>query len=275
MGSHFKKPARIRDRLWIWAHEAGSYGDSFNLPGRSRMAPVEAAMYLGVPNLIMVRYNGLPKPPYDPLAISFRPLQQVVWSIVGARGLAEDEDRAEVLKLAKRFPNIGGVMMDDFFQAPEEGKTAAAFTFDQLRALRQQLEIGRRRLDLWVVIYTHQLTEAVVPYLELCDVVTLWTWQADGLANLESNFAKLEELLPGKRKVLGCYLWDFGTARAMSLDSMKQQCELGLAWLRAGRIEGMIFLASPICDLELEAVEWTRQWIAEVGDEAIPGGGNV
>ena len=40
-------------------------------------------------------------------------------------------------------------------------------------------------------------------------------------------------------------------------------------WLRQGRIEGMIFLASCICDLELEAVEWTRRWIAEVGGESV------
>ena len=40
----------------------------------------------------------------------------------------------------------------------------------------------------------------------------------------------------------------------------------GLEWLRQGRIEGMVFLASCICDMGLETVEWTRQWIAEVGD---------
>jgi hypothetical protein len=195
----------------------------------------------------------------------------VVWSIVGARGESVDTDRADVISLATRFHNISSVILDDFFQAPEEGETVAAFTFDELRALRQQLAIGTRQLDLWVVVYTHQLTESVVPYLNFCDVVSFWTWRAEDLANLESGFAKLEKLLPTKRKVLGCYMWDFGAARPMPLDCMKQQCELGRAWLQAGRIDGMIFLASPICDLELEAVEWTRQWIAEVGDEPVAG----
>jgi hypothetical protein len=50
---------------------------------------------------------------------------------------------------------------------------------------------------------------------------------------------------------------------------MQKQCLLGLEWLRKGRIEGMIFLASCICDLNLEAVEWTRNWIREVGDGKI------
>ncbi len=52
---------------------------------------------------------------------------------------------------------------------------------------------------------------------------------------------------------------------------MKHQCELSLQWLKQRRIEGLIFLASCICDLELEAVEWTRRWIAEVGDQPISG----
>ena len=55
----------------------------------------------------------------------------------------------------------------------------------------------------------------------------------------------------------------------MPLDLMRHQCELGLRWLRQGRIEGMIFLASCLCDLELEAVEWTRNWIAQVGQKQV------
>ncbi len=34
-----------------------------------------------------------------------------------------------------------------------------------------------------------------------------------------------------------------------------------------GRIEGMIFLASNVCDLELDTVEWTRKWIADVAQQ--------
>lgn len=269
MRSNAAEPECIRDRFWIWAHEAGSYATAFELPGISRMTPVEGAFYLGVPNIIMVRYNDKPAPPYYQYAIPFRPLKQVVWSIVGATGVTEQHDRAEVLKLAARFPNITGVIMDDFFQDPEAGGMRPAIALDELRNLRQELATPGRKLDLWAVLYTHQLAQPVGPYLELCDEVTFWTWEAKNLKDLESNFQKLERLVPSTNKVLGCYMWDFGTARPMPTDLMRSQCELGLGWLQAGRIEGMIFLASPICDLELEAVEWTRRWIAEVGDERL------
>ena len=49
----------------------------------------------------------------------------------------------------------------------------------------------------------------------------------------------------------------------------QEQCELGLEWLKQGRIDGMIFLASCICDLDLETVEWTRKWIQKVGDQEL------
>ena len=45
--------------------------------------------------------------------------------------------------------------------------------------------------------------------------------------------------------------------------------ELGLAWLKAGRIDGMIFLANNICDMGFEAVEAARSWIAENGEQGL------
>lgn len=89
------------------------------------------------------------------------------------------------------------------------------------------------------------------------------------LSELEENFERVEHLAPSCRKVLGCYMWDYGNRKPMPISLMERQCQIGLQWLRDGRIDGMIFLASCICDLELETVEWTRRWIREVGDEPI------
>ena len=65
------------------------------------------------------------------------------------------------------------------------------------------------------------------------------------------------------------YMWDFGTKRPMSVDRMKQQCELALKLLLQRCIEGLFFLATNICDLDLETVNWPRRWIAKVGDEPL------
>lgn len=258
---------RVRDRCWIWGHEAGSHDAGWDIPGSSRMTPAEGAFYLGVPNLIMVRYGGKPSPPFDQYAVPFRALKNVVWSIVGAGGQTQDEERTHVLELAARFPVITGVMMDDFFRSPTDGGEMGALSLDELRGVQDQLKVSGRKLNLWVVLYNHQLTLPVEEHLSLCDKVAFWTWKAHDLKDLERNFEVAEKKAPSCGKVLGCYMWDYGEKVPMPLDQMKMQCETGLRWLREGRIEGMIFLASCICDLEIETVEWTRDWIAEVGDE--------
>ena len=64
-------------------------------------------------------------------------------------------------------------------------------------------------------------------------------------------------------------MWDYGPKKSMSVEHMAHQCDLALKWLKEGRIEGVVFLASCICDLDLDAVEWTREWIQSVKDQAL------
>jgi hypothetical protein len=261
----------LKDKLWLWGHDAGAHNDSWGLPRPSRITPSEAAFYLGIPNLIMVRYLGRPPLPFDQYALPFRALRQVVWSAVGAGGQTDESERAHVLELAARQPNITGLMLDDFFGSEQaaQGQDQAALPPDPLRELRRQLTADGRRLHLWAVLYEHQLEKPLAPWLELLDLVSFWTWDSDKLRGLEGNLERLEQVAGSCGRVLGCYLWDYGKKKPMPLDLMQHQCETGLRWLRQGRLEAMIFLASCLCDLELEAVEWTRDWIAEVGEQPL------
>lgn len=257
---------KVRDKFWIWGHDSGSHDNQFGIKKSSRMTPVEGAFYLGVPNIIMVRYDDRPAPPFDQYTIAFRPLKQVVWSIVGAGGAAADNEIEMARDLAINFPNFSGVVMDDFFRYDPASGRVAVHTVDTLNEVQKRLALPDKKLDLWVVLYNHQLEHPVEEHLAACDVISFWTWTSERLGLLEQNFKRVEDMAPSCRKVLGCYMYDYGNGKPMPIDLMKRQCELGLQWLRSGRIEGMIFLASCICDLEFETVEWTRQWISEVGD---------
>ena len=262
--------SKVKDRFWIWGHEAGSHNNQYGLKGLSRMTPAEGAFYLGVPNIIMVRYEGKPAPPFDQNALALTPLKQVVWSIVGAGGQTTADEVDTVQNLAKRFPNIYGVIMDDFFRKPDKEGRIAVHTPEELKAIKKRLIVEGRKPDLWVTLYTHNLDlPNLEEHLKQCDVITYWTWHAETLKKLEQNFSRLEALTPSSRKVLGCYMWDYGDHRPLPLTLMRHQCQLGLKWLREECIEGMIFLASCICDLGLEAVEWTRKWIRDVGEEKL------
>ena len=261
-----KPKVKVRDKFWLWGHAAGSHNPVYNLPRPSRMTPAEAAFYMDIANLIMVVIGDNPAPPFDLYARALSPLKQVVWSIVGD-GDSKRVDIEEVIKLAERFPNINGAIMDDFFH---DRKAIARHSLDDIARFRQQLRNTVRPLDLWVVLYDHQLDWPVQEHLSLCDKVTFWTWEADNLKNLENNFSHFEQLVPDTcSKILGCYMWDYGKKRPMPLAAMQKQNKLGLRWLQEGRIQGMIFLASCICDLDIDTVEWTKRWIAEVGDREL------
>ena len=267
-GAAVPSAGAVRDRFWLWGHPAGSHNKNWNLPAPSRITPVEAAFYMSLPNMIHVRYYGDPEPPFQQFAIPFRALREVVWSLVGASGATDSREREAVLELAAENPNFSGVMMDDFFTGNKEGKLAA-LTVSELQRLQKRLKGGGKSLDLWVVLYDHQLEDPVRGHLKQCDVVTFWTWKAADLRDLKPNFEKVEKLAPTTRKALGCYMWDYGEKKPLPVATMEKQCELGLEWLKQGRIDGMIFLASCICDLGLETVEWTREWIQKVGGEKL------
>jgi len=276
-----KKAETVRDRLWIWGHPAGAYNDNFikDLPRKSTVEPVAAADYMGIRNMIFVLWERRPVPPFDEYYQPFKKLDRVIWSLTGASGLTSAEEREHAYKLAAENPNVAGFILDDFFHghvtdtaadvAPTETTPfEAALAPDELKAIREQLVIGGKRLPLVVVVYTGQISPRALQHLEQTDQITMWTWDPAHLKDLESNFERLEELAPGKPIYLGCYMYDFLHSRPLSMDLMKRQCQVGLGWLAEGRIEGMIFLATPLCDVGLEAVEWARGWIAEVGDEA-------
>jgi hypothetical protein len=207
---------------------------------------------------------------FEQYAISFRPLERIVWFIAGGgKMIAGPKSLEAALQLAQKFPNIVGLVMDDFFRNTLDGGKVGTLTPHELSYVQSQLNVNDHKLDLWAVVYDHDLDYNIVEYLDHVDIVTYWTWEAKNLDQLEDAFARLEKLAPRGRKLLGCYMWDFGAKEPIPMHMMQRQCHLGLDWIRAGRIEGMIFLGSGICDLSLEAVDWTRNWIREVGGETV------
>jgi hypothetical protein len=276
---HSAEPAKVRDRLWVWAHHEGTYNGHWGLPGKSRITPIEGAAYLGVPNVIFIGTFGA-EFPLEQYAIPFRGMDRVMWSMFGGVdqtsevGRQRAEERQRVLELAQGMPNFTGVFVDDFFVSRPAAKgqkptLTGVMSLEDLRRLRQRLVFGPRRVDLAMTLYTHQFDPAIVPYMQLFDVVSVWTWKAADLPQLEPNMQRFWQMSPKSRTLLGLYMWDFGIHKPMPIAAMQHQCDLGLKWLHEGRVEGLILLATNICDLNLETVEWTRAWVARVGNEPL------
>ena len=110
-----QKERTVRDRLWIFACVAGADNEGWNLPQPSRMTPAEGAYYLGVPNLLLIRWQNQPPMPFDQYAIALRPLKRVVWSMVGYGGKTGQAKivRDAQAKVAKTVKHVACFNTDD------------------------------------------------------------------------------------------------------------------------------------------------------------------
>jgi hypothetical protein len=427
----------IRDHLWVWAHPEGSYnGPQWGLAKDSRVTPLESAVWLGCPNVILIHYGDLPRQPLSQYAKPLEAARSVMWSIVGGGGETSDAMRAAVLELAPSMPNLTGLFMDDFFhfrgtppaqwlaapgtpfpvtvditlrepvevcavelvqsdwvtgdhrtrdalveveaetgrqsasslvsvpdtpggtvsvdvlatavtrihvrilgshdrsgamscglsairlrhearmlvvddalievssRYPSGGRTieermavtdgsaganwadpalmapdvliareppvAASLTPRELADLRDDLQALGRPLELGVAIYDYQLgAPSIRQHLDLIDVAILWHWDPNDLRELTTNIERLRQLAPGKRTMIGLYMWDFARGCEIPLDLHRDACARALELLQSERIDGIVFLAGNLCDLDIPAVEWTRSWIAEHGDHLV------
>lgn len=293
----------VRDRLWIFAVAAGlndSYLELGNVRGGSRMTPAEGAFWLGVPNMLFIRAYDIPPLPgtleswraktaFEQYAISFQPLDRVVWSVVGSSGKGGLNELPHAISLAKKFPNFMGAYLDDFIvdaRKQPDGRVAGrpALQPDELKRAREQMRPIGRPMELWVTLYTHEInvarkTEApayrgceppLASFLDQFDVLTLWTWNSDELRELEENLVALEKIAPKNARIaLGLYIWDFHNRKPVPVDLMQHQCDLGLKWLQEGRISDMIFLANTVLDVGLPSAELSREWIKKNGNEKL------
>jgi hypothetical protein len=153
-------------------------------------------------------------------------------------------------------------------------------TLDELRQARAQIQATERPLEMWITLYTLEINPSKVGFkacepplanfLDQFDVLTLWTWNSDELPELEENLAALEKIAPKKARIaLGLYLWDFVNKKPVSVDLMKHQCDLGLKWLKEGRISDMIFLANTMLDVGMPSAEFAREWVKKNGGEKL------
>ena len=268
----------VRDRLWIWGRPAGIYNNThFRATGlRSTVEPVDGAEQMGIKNVTFIATDKLP--PLDEYYRPFERLDRVYWSLVAAGGGTSRAAREAAFALAKKQKNIVGFILDDFFHESNVGNAAdpgpnrpfrAALTPAELRAIREHPVRGAR-LPLMSVIYTAQVKPGARAHLAEVDQICLWTWRPEDLKNLEANFTALEQLAPNKQLWLGCYMFDFHRNKPLPVGLMEKQTALAHQWLKAGRIAGIIFLSTGTVGAGLEAVDWTRQWIRDHGDERLP-----
>ena len=267
--TNLQAESTLKDRLWIWSHGEGTMEGKYNLPSGGIISPSEAAKKMGIPNICMIRWLGKPEPPFDAYIQQFTDVKRFAWSVIDSAPETYPEKVQSALEIAKCMPNLTTLYLDDFFigkaspdtSSLETAESPAQLNFEETRELYNKIHALERPLDLAVVVYSNQLHPAIRKHIKYCDIVSFWTWKASDLPNLNFFFEQYYSMFPGKRTLLGIYMWDFGERQPMPLELMELQCEYALQLFQEGKIEGIIFHSSPLVDTNLEAVEWAKDWI--------------
>ena len=263
----------IRDCFWIWGHDAGAHHPArfnWHIPGENKMGPWEGAQYLGgIPNCCRVVFDGKPQPPFDIASKELDQFKKVVWSIIGdsssKRNNNGGDDLPEVLRQAETHSNIIGAIVDDFFTKTGEARIPA----DRFREIANILHHAPRPLELWLVFYASLFGKDYSPWLDSVDVLTFWSWSPAEVRNAESNIGILKKICPGKPILAGCYIYNYGDACPLDMDTMRYQMDLYRSLLLKGEIEGVIVCSNTVADCGLEAPEYLRKWLIQHGDEPI------
>lgn len=270
---------KLREKLWLWGHGRqceNIEGQPLNLrgrPGIGRLNCAEAAREMGIPNICRIVIEPAEKPPYDEELRTSSDMENIVWSVLGCGKIDARCEVETILENAKKYPNITGGIMDDFFPNTNHQKTKI-YTPEVLKNMRSRLhtEAGRK-LDLWVVVYRWDFEYenfSIKPYLDECDVATIWTYNPQELVNLEDTYKKMRSVWGYDRPLYaGCYMWSFAEKKPISSELMKLQLDTYYKWIKEGKIDGIIFCHNYLVDLDIEAVHYTKQWIKDHAEEII------
>ena len=64
----------------------------FGLPRNSTITPVDAAKYLGAPNIMFIRAADKPAYPFEEYAAAFKDVRNLQWSLTGSSGATSSEE---------------------------------------------------------------------------------------------------------------------------------------------------------------------------------------
>lgn len=263
---------KLRDKMWLWGHPEGRYNHEFGNEGESRMTPMEACLYLGVRNTFMSPVGWkVDRRQYNK---SFITLREVGWECYKA---GETPDLINpIIEEAKNFPNNGRVVFDDFKRQNRYGDYTTLKMEDLFEVNRRLHEDAPHPMSMWMVLYSgefgngKELDEAFKPYIEPFDGIIMWVWKESDVPLFPEKFEEFKELTKHKRRMLGCYLYNFGESKQADPEVVKWQLDLYREKLMAGEIEGIVLHSNPMADLDYPAFEVAREWMLNHGDEEIP-----
>lgn len=258
----------LRERFWLWGHPEGRYNHLYGNMQTSRMTPAEGCLYLGIRNTFMVPVGvDVNRRQYNK---SFKTLRQVGWEVYDAG--VNPEIIEPYIAEAADFANIGCVVFDDF-QRGDGYKNIPPDNLWKIRARLHENEV--RPLDMWMVLYTHEFgtdeakDEDFRRYIEPFDGIIMWTWKESDVPLIDGKFEIFKRLTPDNRRMLGCYLYNFGEDRQATGSAVRWQLDRYRELILSGEAEGVVLHTNTMADLDYEAYDTAVEWMEKHGDETV------
>ncbi len=255
----------IAERLWLWGHPEGSCNSYTGATRQRSHSPAQGARYLGVRNIFYVPF-GHPMEinacASDQEAIAQTGLSMEAWGEPGVDHLEK------TLGLAPLFPNLDRVIIDDFFNGGiSHSRRWNQMSVAQLQEVKER--VNAAGYPFWVVLYQTQLEMPIKEHLDVFDGVSFWFWDEPTKEGYERYSKSFLEMTPGKRRLIGCYLYNFGLKQPATAELVRYQMDRNRERMQAGEIEGMVLHNNDLQGLGFEAYEAAREWITAHGGERI------
>jgi hypothetical protein len=241
----------IKDKLWIWGHPVNSLKGSFGITKDSAVSPMEGAKYLGANNIFYVPMGRK----IDRIACNqdMRDVARVGWSI------ESEQQLLDLIDQKKEYPNLSIAIFDDFFNPENTGWNYTNYTIEKMLEMREKLHtVG---IEMWVVLYTRLLDMDIKDYLEVFDGVSFWYWHETSEEDFEEKNNWLFENTKGQKRLIGCYLYDFGNQRELPAETVRYQLDKNLTYIKEGKIDGVILHTNAVGGMGFEAYEEAKRWV--------------
>ncbi len=247
-------PGKLRDRMWLWGTVVNALAKDYGFP-ESRITIGEGLAEFSLSNAMMAGFL----PPAEDEYAAVAHCDSLLWEMSFEDGFAFEEPVGPIVELHERHENVRGVLLDDF-STTEISKGATPDVLERMRAALPE------SFQLWIVVYGMSLDiPNLSEFLKHVDGVSFWVWNARDLPLMREQVARCNEMSAGKPMVLGNYLYDFGDGAPLTRDQMTMQLDVSAELVRAGECEGLCLLGSPVMDIGLESIAWTKEWIQQNG----------
>ena len=253
--------AKLKSKAWIWGHPTNSLVGCAAIPEGNATGPVEGMYQLNAENVFWIHFGRAVETRRESAEQMEENCRNFGWRLVPGR------DVNYVLEEKKSFSHLTVVAYDDFFCPEWEVNNWTAHPADAVREERRRLnEAG---IELWCVHYERHIERDIAAYLDAFDGFTFWFWNQREPAEYEAALAEFLKKTPGKRRMLGVYLYDFGRGCAANPDLVERELNRAKELLLDGTIEGFILHTNAVADLGYEAYERAVAWMAEHGNDEV------